>query len=111
MNNTLPNIRRAISSMKWAIIPDKLEQMIDVVEARIALGRPFTEGEIKDRLTAADVESPRLHAAARSVSKKASGDKIAILRLTGLIMPKSSMVNGMSTPAGTSCEQFAVDFD
>src|SRR5690348_730152 len=97
----LPNIRRAVNGMKWAIVPEKLEMILDVLETRIAKAAPFTAEEISQRMQAANVETPKPHAVARSAN--VGGSKVAVLPLTGLIVPKSSMVNGESMPSGTSC--------
>lgn len=110
MSSRIPNIRRAVKSMRWAIVPEKLEAILEVLETRAALGRPFSEAEIKERI--AGIERPRVHAAAsmKSGNGKAAG-KVAILPLTGVIAPKASMVNGESLPAGTGCDAFGAAFD
>lgn len=106
----LPNIRAAVSSYRWAIVPEKLEQMIEVLELRIAKGERFSAEELEARREAGLIEAPRLHAAART-TPTAKGGAVAVLPLTGLIMPKASMVNGESLPQGTSCEQFGAMLD
>jgi HK97 family phage major capsid protein len=57
------------------------------------------------------VTPPRLHIAANVKAADSKRGKVAILPLTGIIAPKSSMVNGMSTPAGTGCDAFGASFD
>ena len=104
----LSNVRRAVHGMRWAIVPEKLETILDVLEVRTAQRRPFTADEIDARM--ADTAAPRPHAAARSHVGE-NGAKVAVLPLTGLIVPKSGMVNGESMPSGTSCEAFATVFD
>jgi HK97 family phage major capsid protein len=108
MSSRIPNIRRAINSMRWAMLPEKLEAMVDMLEARARLGRPFTDAEISERVAGVTLVAP--HAAApRPI--KGKGGAVAILSLTGIIAPKASMVNGPSLPQGTACESFAAAFD
>jgi HK97 family phage major capsid protein len=94
--------------MRWAMLPEKLEAMVDMLEARARLGRPFTDAEISERVAGVTLVAP--HAAApRPI--KGKGGAVAILSLTGIIAPKASMVNGPSLPQGTACESFAAAFD
>lgn len=108
MSSRLQNIRRTVSATRWAIVPEKLEAILEVLETRAALGRPFTEAEIAERMSG--IATPRFHAAANLKTQAGKG-KVAILPLTGIIAPKSSMVNGESMPAGTGCDAFGAAFD
>jgi HK97 family phage major capsid protein len=94
--------------MRWAMLPEKLEAMLEVLEIRAYRARPFTAEEIEARM--ASVPNPAAHQAANIQTGK-KGGLVAVLPLTGLIMPKASMVNGPSLPQGTSCESFAAAFD
>jgi hypothetical protein len=105
MSSRIPNIRRAINSMRWAMLPEKLEAMVDMLEARARLGRPFTDAEISERVAGLTLVAPHAAAAARPI--KGKGGAVAILSLTGIIAPKASMVNGPSLPQGTACDSFA----
>lgn len=105
----IPNIRRVVNSMRWAMLPEKLEAMLEVLEIRAYRARPFTAEEIDARM--ATVPNPAAHQAANIQTGKKGGGLVAVLPLTGLIMPKASMVNGPSLPQGTSCESFAAAFD
>jgi HK97 family phage major capsid protein len=95
--------------MRWAMLPEKLEAMIDMLEARARLGRPFTDEEIAQRVAGLSIAQTPHAAAAKPIRGK--GGVVAILPLTGIIAPKASMVNGPSLPQGTACESFAAAFD
>ena len=98
--------------MRWAMLPEKLEAMLEVLEIRAYHARPFTREEIEERLAENPPDPARVHQAANlQVTGKKSGGLVAILPLTGIIAPKASMVNGPSLPQGTSCEAFQQAFD
>jgi HK97 family phage major capsid protein len=95
--------------MRWAMLPEKLEAMLEVLEARALLGRPFTRAELDERMEG--IQRPAFHAAANIKAADSKRGKVAILPLTGVIAPKSAMVNGESTPSGTGCDAFGAAFD
>ena len=95
--------------MRWAMLPEKLEAMLEVLEARAVLGRPFTRAELDERMEG--IQRPAFHAAANIKAADSKRGKVAILPLTGVIAPKSSMVNGDSLPSGTGCDAFGAAFD
>jgi signal peptide peptidase SppA len=92
----LPAVRRAIQSSVWAIMPDKLDAILEVVEAHAARGG-FTKEEIEARIGERQKPAGRVQGA------------IQILPLYGVISPRMDMMSEMS--GGTSCEAFGRAFD
>lgn len=92
----LPAVRRAIQSSVWAIMPDKLDAILEVIEAHAARGG-FTAEEIEARV--GDRTKP--------VGRITGG--IQVLPLYGVISPRMDMLSEMS--GGTSCEAFGKAFD
>lgn len=93
----LHHVRRALYSVPWAIQPDKLEAIAEVVEFNAAGGRLSRE-EIRAR--AGSGKAPPMQ-----------GAGIAVLPLYGIIGHRMNQVQDMSGPGGTSTEQFGQWFD
>lgn len=91
----IAHVRRAVLDTPWAILPAKLEAILELVELR-GQGVRFTTEEIQSRIGAA---APRM--AARTGA-------IAVLPLFGTISHRMNMMSAMS--GGTSTELFARDF-
>jgi signal peptide peptidase SppA len=106
MPRTLDGIRRMIASAPWAMLPEYIDAMIDLVELR-ANGH-LSDAEIAARIAAAD--HPLTAAAGKSGSGRAVG-AVAVLPLYGVIAQKASMVSNVSGPSGTSTEGFGQAFD
>ena len=101
----LAGIRRLVCSQVWAMQPEYLEAILDVLQLR-AQGVRATRAEIEQRLAAAK------HGALGNGTRvsPSSGD-IAVLPLMGVIAQRASMVQGMSGPSGTGLDQFLASFD
>lgn len=91
-----PHIRRAIAETPWAILPDKLAVILDVIAFRSA-GGTFSAEELQERLGAA-AHRPKL---------RSNGD-IAVLQLVGTISHRMGLM-AMSS-GGTSVESFKQEF-
>lgn len=98
MSETLkyPAIIRAVQSTPWAILPEKLSAIIELVSLRAAGGR-FSAEEIEARI-----------GAAAPSRQQAQTGTVAILPLTGVITPRINMMSEMS--GGTSAQQFSAMF-
>lgn len=97
----LPAVRRAFQDMAWAILPSKLEAMVEVIEAHATRGG-FSADEIKERLAIARGE--------RSVRAGATAPgTVAVLPLVGVIAPRMDLMMEMS--GGTSSQRFATELD
>lgn len=87
----------AFHSESWAIIPEKLQSIADLLEMR-SEGRRLTAEEI-----AARIGEPRR----RFDNSKA--DRVAVLSLTGLLAPRANMF--VESSGGTSLDAFGGLFD
>ena len=91
-----PHVRRAISETPWAILPDKLADIMDVVALR-ASGITLSAEEIQERIGAV-ANRPR---------QRSTGD-IAVIPLVGTISHRMGLMAQSS--GGTSVEGFTRDF-
>jgi hypothetical protein len=98
MSRHLDGIRRMIASTPWAMLPEYIEAMLDVLELR-ATGVRLSDAEIAARIAAA--EHP-FAAAAGKLERIRRGRKnvgaVAVLPLYGIIAQKASMVSNVSGP-------------
>lgn len=99
MRTRIPGIMAAVQATAWAIVPEKLHAMLDMLELR-ASGVEKTNAEI------AAVMRPQGRAASSTPSV---GGKIAVLPLYGVVCQRAGMMTEYS--GGTSTEQFAASFD
>lgn len=95
MNNK-SYILQAFTKSPWAILPDKLAALAEIVE-RHAKG---------EKLEAAEIEA-QLHGAARPADRRVNS--VAILPLFGTIFPRANLMTQMS--GATSAEIFGAQFD
>lgn len=93
----LPAIRRAVQDTLWAIQPEKLEQMLAVVELH-AGGGGLSAEEIRANIGAGP----------RATTVRAQG-AIAVLPLYGIVAQRMNFF--MQFSGGTSTELFGRDFD
>lgn len=113
MELRLDGIRRALATQIWAIVPEHLEAMVDVLLMRANGVRLSTE-EIADRIAAADHGA--LGTGDHAGIQAAEGDAprgrgaVAVLPLYGMIAHRAAMVNQVSGPRGTSVEAFGQMF-
>lgn len=91
------HVVRAISETPWAILPETLEAIVDVVSLR-ARGELLSEQEIQARIGSGPARKQSFVA----------GD-VAVLPLYGVIFPRANLFSMMS--GGTSLQEFAAEFD
>jgi hypothetical protein len=91
-----PQVMRAFRGHDWAIMPEKLDAILAVLEIRAAGGRVPD-----DKIDAATVNRPNSLA-------QASGD-VAVVEVFGMIMPRANTFSRFS--GGTSCEELGRTFD
>lgn len=107
MPHELSGIRRFVSTHLWAMLPEYMEAMLDVLSLR-ADGIRFTNEEIDARIAAADHGALGLGA---SAPKPAAVSTVAILPLYGMLSPKGGATARVSGPPGTSTQAFGRAFD
>jgi capsid assembly protease len=90
-----PYVRRALTEHPWALLPQYLDLVAEIVVRRVE-GRDLPPEE-----KAAVVE-----AAVKPHQGAASGGGIAVIPLQGLIFHRAAMVENVSGPRGTSTEGF-----
>lgn len=90
----LANIRDAVASMTWAITPQKLDAIIEVLELRAG---SMSVDEIQERLA---VAAPRTQQRAGAV---------AVIPLAGTLYPKANMFTSAS--GGVSVDQFVAQVE
>lgn len=92
-----PNVVRAISETPWAILPETLAVIKELVAFRAA-GGVLTREEIQAQIGAGPAQ--------RQVSVSGT---VAILPLYGVLFPRASLFSEMS--GGTSLQRFGADID
>lgn len=97
MRTSIPNIMRAVDSAIWAIVPEKLEAIVEFLELRAA-GIAFTAEELQARGI-----TPGGRPGARNAGQ------VAVLPLHGVIGHHAGME--MMISGGTSTEAFGRAFD
>jgi hypothetical protein len=93
MRTRIPGIMRAVGATAWAIVPEKLDAMLDMLELRAA-------GVAKS-----DEDIRAIMSARREASIAPRGGKIAVLPLFGVVSQRANMMTEYS--GGTSTEAFA----
>jgi len=91
------HVVRAISETPWAILPDTLSAIVDLIAFR-AEGGTLADAEIQARIGAGPA----------SKASYQSGD-VAVIPLYGVIFPRATLISEMS--GGTSLQQFGGAFD
>lgn len=91
------NILAAVSSSKWAILPEKLETICALVNG-------WSEGNraSKEEIQAAMMGQDSTQYSAENI------DNVAVLPIYGVIAPKATMMSELC--GGFSCENFTKDF-
>lgn len=90
-------ISRYVSDQPWALLPETMAVMLDVLQFR-ASGERFTPGEIQARLDAARKPSPPIADVPKGV---------AVIRVRGVICQHAAELEDVSSPAGASAEAIA----
>lgn len=99
MLNDYRQIISAIKNTPWLIMPESLETILEIVNARLS-GKAFTDEEIKIRLQETEKEkqdNPRVNI----------GGGVGVLSLVGPIFPKANLMTELS--GATSLESFRQD--
>lgn len=92
------NIIRAITATPWAIMPDALEAIVEIVALR-AGGERFDAEEIERRIEAGP----------GSRTPYQSGTAVAVIPITGVLVPRASMMTEIS--GGTSLQKVGAAID
>ena len=95
MSNPRPYILQAFTETPWAILPNKLAVLEEIVDR-------FVAGE---KLTAEEIET-RIHGAKRPADRRVNS--VAILPLFGSIFPRANLMTDIS--GATSAERFGSQF-
>lgn len=98
MNRRLRRVVQAALNTPWAMLPDKLDALAEVLADRAAGGR-LSEEDIR-----AAVGPGR-------AGSTPSGGGVAVLPLYGIVGHRMNQVQDVSGPGGTSTEQFGQWFD
>lgn len=97
MNNKRFYVLQAFMETPWAILPNRLAVIEEIVMRHVS-------GE---KLSAEEIEA-RVHGAVRAEQRQIRS--VAVLPLFGVIFPRANMVNDISGPGGTSAERFGQNF-
>lgn len=108
----LPLIRRAIEREIWAMAPDRLDELLVVIERR-AGGLRFSPEQLA-AIKGPDAERPNgllaLHPVGRSNRAGgtiAASQSVGVIPIRGTIAQHSARVDEVSSRGGTSCERIA----
>lgn len=93
------NIIRAITSTPWAVLPSTLEVIAELVSLRAAGGHLSAE-EIEQRIAAGPGSRQPY---------TSSGGAVAVIPLTGVLMPRATLMSAMS--GGTSLQHVGAAID
>lgn len=124
MTTRFPRLRSALYGVPLAILEDRLEAIVDVIERR-ADGVHLSSEEIAavkgerkfngmlDLIEAGPVREGVQHAAAPFATaggNQSSGGMIAVINIMGIIAQHAHQVDDVSGPGGTSTERVAKSF-
>lgn len=126
MTTRFPHLRAAIVRTPWAILPDRLEAIAEVIERRFD-GVRLSEEEIAAIKGERDPNGSVSHyaldvagnmgllaqteyLAARGQSQEDQGTVIAVINVMGVIAQHAHQVDNISGPGGTSCERVTNSF-
>ena len=104
------NVINYVSAEPWAILPEKLDAILGLIEMRAA-GLTFTESEIRDRIgpkMEANEELQLLAAVGSSGRRGGRPSAIGVLRIHGTIANRMNMLTEAS--GGTSVERLRKGF-
>jgi len=92
------NIIQAITAAPWAILPETLQAITELIALRAAGGR-FSAEEIEQRIEAGP----------GSRQPYQSGTAVAVIPVTGVLMPRASLVSQMSGATSLQSVGAAID--
>lgn len=105
----LEHVFRFVANTPWAITPEVLAIITDLITYRLE-GHRLTAEEIEERIgrdPALPFYGESLEARAGGARGSGRGGAVALLSLYGVIAPRASMVNSLSGPAGTGLDEFS----
>jgi signal peptide peptidase SppA len=126
MTIKFPHVRMAVLNHPWAIMSDRLEAIVEVLERRIEGGRLSAEqldairGERKPNgvielmaLSASGAIEARSRSSSQQVSAGGAepNSVIAVISISGIIAQHASQVDDISGPGGTSTERVGASID
>lgn len=111
---TIPHILAAAIATPWAVLPDRLEAIRDVLERRSA-GIRLPDAEIAAIRGARDVHGlvdlwsidARRGVPSNGQASTPQGGMVAVINIMGVIAQHAHQVDNISGPGGTSCERVA----
>lgn len=117
MTTRFPHLRAAIVQQPWAIMPDRLEAIAEVIERRVEGIRLSPEeiagikGERRPNGVATLFDANTLQAADMSAASSSgsapAASVIAVISFFGIVAQHASQVDDISGPGGTSTERVA----
>lgn len=108
VSSRLEHLFRFVSNTPWAITPEVLAVITDMLTYRMA-GHRLSAEEIEERIgRELDVPYHAEDLQARAGSRRSDrGGAVALLSLYGVIAPRASMVQSVSGPSGTGLDEFS----
>ena len=104
----LEHLFRFVANTPWAITPEILAVITDLISYRMA-GYRLSDEELEERIgreLGVPYYAESLEARAGGRGSGASG-AVALLSLYGVIAPRASMVDSVSGPSGTGLDEFS----
>ncbi len=102
-------IMHAVASTPWAIMPDKLAVILDLLAYR-ATGERLTDEEIQARIGADGIKPQAVKVRAAQSVRREGGGGVAVLPVRGVIAHRMEAFDNVSGPGGTSTERFIRGF-
>jgi len=121
MQDLLPRLMEYVRSQPWALMPEKLAMLADVIAFRSAGGR-LTRDEIVARIGERAKHEPlaffdhesgealEIGPSAAALQGRPAASVIAVLGVLGIISQRAAAVDDMSGPGGTSTERLTARF-
>jgi signal peptide peptidase SppA len=95
----------------WALQETTLRSMLELVQAWAA-GRVESHAEVRARFGPRAWDRPEPAAAARpATANEGERERVAVLRVHGVIAHRAAMVDDICGPGGTSCERLGQQLD
>lgn len=91
------NVVRAITTTPWAILPEAFDVIADLINLRLAGGHLSAE-EIEQRI-----------AAGRGTRQSVSAGAVALIPITGVLMPRATLMSALSGATALSDVASAID--
>ena len=108
-SSRLEHLFRFVANTPWAITPEILGVITDMLTYRMA-GHRLSAEEVEERIgrdPSTSYYGEELQARAGSRGAGSRGGSVALLSLYGVIAPRASMVQSISGPSGTGLDEFS----